>query len=229
MELTGDLQIAAPRARVWQALNDPDILARCIPGCEELKQISPDETHARVMLKMGPVRARFNGKILMTEVRPNEGCVLNFEGSGGPAGFARGSSIVNLEDLGDRTRLTYSSKANVGGKLGQIGGRMIDISARQMADQFFGALQAQLGAVQPAQGPEEQSLPAEDAPEVPARPAASAEAVPAEPPTQVVRPAAALPAPARQAPLGEGVRALWFALGAAATGFGFWLAHLFAK
>lgn len=197
MELNGDILITAARERVWQALNDPQVLLASIPGCEEVKQLSPTETHVRVLIKLGPVRARFVGKILMSEVHANEGCVLNFEGSGGAAGFAKGRSTVSLASEGSDTRLSYTAEASVGGKLGQIGGRMIDASAKQTADQFFQAFSAQLGAPL----------------------AAAAVTTEAQPIAIATRTVAAPPAAT-----GEGVRVLWFALGAAATAFGFWIA-----
>jgi carbon monoxide dehydrogenase subunit G len=137
MELQGSVTISALPAQVWQALNDPETLRQCIPGCEEVQQISPDEMHARVLLRMGPVRARFAGKVKMTDIRPLQGYTLNFEGSGGSAGFARGSSVVTLTPVGQATQLDYTAQASVAGKLGQIGGRLIEASSRQLADRFF--------------------------------------------------------------------------------------------
>ena len=217
MELTGAMLIAAPREKVWDALNDPNVLVHCIPGCEEVQQISPTETHTRVLLKMGPVRARFVGKILMSDIRPAEGCTLNFQGSGGAAGFARGTSVVTLASEGEGTRLQYSASASVGGKLGQIGGRMIDASAKQMAEQFFSALQAQLAgapamvAETPAPLPEAAPATTRDIPGA---------AAPVRQPVTAVR----QPLPASPQLIGEGVRALWFCLGVLSTGFGVWLA-----
>jgi uncharacterized protein len=206
MELNGDILIEAPRDRVWRALNNPDVLLRSIPGCEEVRQISGTETHVRVAIKLGPVRARFVGKILMSNVRVDEGCVLDFEGSGGAAGFAKGRSTVSLasEGAGDResTRLRYTAQASVGGKLGQIGGRLIDASAKQTADQFFAAFSQQLVPGSSA-AENEVVLPADLAATAPLATATRA-ATPAAP--------------------GEGVRVLWFALGAIATAFGFWVA-----
>lgn len=144
MELQGSVTIPAAPAQAWQALNDPEILRLCIPGCEEVRQISPQEMHARVMLKMGPVRANFVGKVLLTDIRPLLGCTLNFEGSGGSAGFARGSSVIALTPTAEGTRLDYTAQASVAGKLGQIGGRLMDASARQLADRFFAAFKAQI-------------------------------------------------------------------------------------
>ena len=206
MELNGDILIEAPRDRVWRALNDPDVLVRSIPGCEEVRQISATETHVRVAIKLGPVRARFVGKILMSEVRVDEGCVLDFEGSGGAAGFAKGRSTVSLVTEGAATRLRYTAQASVGGKLGQIGGRMIDASAKQTADQFFLAFSQQLGAGTGSAAHEAAALVGTESP----APLATATR-----PAAVATPLAAS---------GEGVRVLWFALGAIATAFGFWVA-----
>ena len=144
MELQGSVTIPATVERVWLALNDPDTLRRCIPGCEEVRQISPDEMHARVMLKLGPVRANFVGKVKLTDVRPLLGCTLNFEGSGGSAGFAKGSSVIKLAPAENGTELTYTAQASVAGKLGQIGGRLMDASARQLANRFFEAFKQEL-------------------------------------------------------------------------------------
>jgi uncharacterized protein len=144
MELQGSVTIIAAPAQVWEALNDPEVLRLCIPGCEEVRQISAHEMHARLMLKMGPVRANFVGKVLLTDVRPPLGYTLNFEGSGGSAGFARGSSVITLTPVADGTQLDYTAQASVAGKLGQIGGRLMDASARQLADRFFTALKSQL-------------------------------------------------------------------------------------
>lgn len=231
MELTGAMLMAAPRERVWQALNDPNVLVHCIPGCEEVQQLSPTETHTRVLLKMGPVRARFVGKIIMSDIRPAEGCTLDFQGSGGAAGFARGTSVVTLASEGENTRLQYSANASVGGKLGQIGGRMIDASARQMAEQFFSALQAQLAGAPAAVVEAEAEAEAEakfkaEAPPVAVPQAAAPQALPPQhQPVSAVRPLA----PASTPLAGEGVRALWFCLGALSTGFGVWLASLLMR
>ena len=225
MELTGAMLMAAPRERVWQALNDPNVLVHCIPGCEEVQQISPTETHTRVLLKMGPVRARFVGKILMSDIRPAEGCTLDFQGSGGAAGFARGTSVVALASEGDGTRLQYSATASVGGKLGQIGGRMIDASARQMAEQFFSALQAQLAGAPVAEAAPEAGPAIEAPPSAPPQAAPQAQPQPQLQPISAVRTPAQLSTPM----LGEGVRALWFCLGALSTGFGVWLATLLMR
>jgi carbon monoxide dehydrogenase subunit G len=142
MELQGNVTIAAKPAEVWLALNDPQVLQGCIPGCDEVRQISPTEMHARVGLKLGPVRAQFVGKVFLSDVRPEQGYTLQFEGSGGSAGFAKGSSRVALQAVAAGTELTYSANASVAGKLGQIGGRMIDATAQSLAAKFFANLQA---------------------------------------------------------------------------------------
>jgi carbon monoxide dehydrogenase subunit G len=223
MELTGAMLMAAPREKVWQALNDPNVLVHCIPGCEEVQQLSPTETHTRVLLKMGPVRARFVGKIIMSDIRPAEGCTLDFQGSGGAAGFARGTSVVTLASEGEHTRLQYSANASVGGKLGQIGGRMIDASARQMAEQFFSALQAQLAGAPAAAV--DAAAEAEAPPAAVLQPSTPQALPPQHQPVSAVRPVA----PASTLLAGEGVRALWFCLGALSTGFGVWLASLLMR
>ncbi len=234
MELTGDILIAAPRNKVWAGLNDPEVLVRCIPGCEAMEAASPTERTARVAVKVGPVRARFVGHIRMADVRENEGCTLNFEGSGGAAGMAKGHSNVSLTDEAGGTRLSYTTQASVGGKLGQVGGRMIDAAAKQMADQFFTAFNGILAAPAEAAAPQAQvaavqapTETASDAPAPVAAPApATATAAPATPapaftPTVATRPAAPAPAAAP-----ESLRVLWFALGALSTGFGVWIASL---
>jgi carbon monoxide dehydrogenase subunit G len=213
MELQGSVTIPAPLDKVWDGLNDPEILRRCIPGCEQVEQVASDELHARVLLKMGPVRARFAGKVKMTDVRPQQGYTLNFEGSGGSAGFARGSSVITLQALGDATRLDYTAQASVAGKLGQIGGRLMDASARQLADKFFEAFKGVLTGDQPPAAP---VLVAQgsDAAVVQTRPTS---AVP------VFAPAAAATPSASGWVAQEAPRLLWFCMGAAATGLGVWM------
>ena len=143
MELLGHQLISADRQTVWNALNDPEILVRCIPGCEEIDRLSDNQLRVRLMVKMGPVRSRFAGTLALEDVVPPESCSLVFEGTGA-AGFAKGGARVVLTSQSNQTRLEYTAKASVGGKLGQIGGRLIESSARKMADEFFSALQAVL-------------------------------------------------------------------------------------
>lgn len=219
MELNGEVVIGAPRERVWQALNDSSMLQACIPGCEEIVDESPTERRARVMVKMGPVRARFSGRVLLSEITPPSSCVMSFEGSGGAAGMASGRSQVQLHEDPAGTRLTYTVKASVAGKLGQIGGRLMDASAKQLADQFFAALQAQMAPPAPATA----ETPTDTTPDT--TPEAAADAAPsstASRPLSVSLLAGATTT-AASASLGEGTRVLWFALGAASTALGVWI------
>ena len=148
MDLQGNVQLAASPSVVWQALNNPQVLRICIPGCEEITALSATEMQARVVIKMGPVRATFVGKVSMTDIVPMHGYTLNFEGSGGSAGFAKGSSVITLAAVEGGTQLTYTAKASIAGKLGQIGGRMIDASARQLSEKFFNALKNYISGAQ---------------------------------------------------------------------------------
>jgi uncharacterized protein len=137
MDMTGTRQIAASRQKVWAALNDPNILKRCITGCESLEMQSPTDMTARVKLVVGPVRATFNGKVRLTDIDPPNGYRIVGEGNGGVAGFAKGGAVVRLTDDGRGTLMTYDVKADVGGKLAQLGGRLIDSTAKRIADEFF--------------------------------------------------------------------------------------------
>jgi uncharacterized protein len=139
MELNGSTVISQPKEKVWAALNNEAILQQCITGCESMERIDANSLTARLGIKLGPVRAKFNGQVSMANVRPLEGYTLTFEGSGGAAGFAKGSSNVELFAVGEGTQINYTVNASVGGKLGQIGGRMIDAAAKGMADDFFAA------------------------------------------------------------------------------------------
>lgn len=220
MELTGDILIGAPRDKVWAGLNDPEILTRCIPGCEAMEATSPTERTARVAVKIGPVRARFVGHVRMEDIRPDEGCVLRFHGSGGAAGMAKGHSNVELTDEAGGTRLRYTAQAAIGGKLGQVGGRMIDAASKQMADQFFTAFNEQMVGV--PVGEVAQAAPAEAATTTVAAATTTTASTAAPQPAFVPRTVHA-PQPAAS---GEGVRVLWFALGSLSTGFGVWIASL---
>lgn len=202
MELQDRVTIPASVQQVWEALNHPETLRQCIPGCEEVLQISPEEMHARVLIRMGPVRARFAGKVKMTDIRNMQGYTLNFEGSGGSAGFAKGSSVITLSSVDDATQLDYTVQATVAGKLGQIGGRLIDASAKQLADKFFANLKAVLAGN-------------------------SAGAVAA---SHTAAASVASPATLRQSDLtsgppegGEFTRLVWFFAGVAATSMGVWM------
>jgi carbon monoxide dehydrogenase subunit G len=140
MNMTGSHQIAASRQTVWAALNDTDILRQCIPGCEALERQSPTDMTARIKVAVGPVRATFNGKVKLTDIDAPNGYRIVGEGSGGVAGFAKGSATVHLADANGGTLMTYEVKADVGGKLAQLGGRLIDSTAKKLAGEFFAKL-----------------------------------------------------------------------------------------
>lgn len=144
MQLEGEQLVLAPRAQVWDALNDPEILMKCIPGCEDLKQITDNELQARILAKVGPVRARFNGNVVISNLTAPSSYTLEFQGSGGAAGVAKGRSVVTLHDEDEQTRIHYTVDASVGGKLGQIGGRLINASAKKLAADFFRAFDEQV-------------------------------------------------------------------------------------
>jgi carbon monoxide dehydrogenase subunit G len=147
MDMTGEHQINAPRKAVWAGLNDPEILKQSIPGCEEVKKLSESEMTAQVTAKVGPVKARFTGKIAFSEVDPANGYTLTGEGQGGAAGFAKGGAKVRLTDAPDGgTLLRYEVHSQIGGKLAQIGSRLVDGAARKMADDFFSAFAAAVEA-----------------------------------------------------------------------------------
>ncbi len=170
MDMKGEYRITASREKVWDALNDPEILKQCIAGCEELDKTSDTEFTARVHTRIGPVSAKFTGKVELSEIDPPNGYRISGEGQGGVAGFAKGGAAVKLTEDGDATVLTYEANATVGGKLAQIGSRLIDATARKMADDFFGKFAAAVG--EPAEAadaadadtPAAVTAPASDAP-----------------------------------------------------------------
>ena len=173
MDMTGEFRIPAPRRKVWEALNDPEILKRSIPGCEEIEKVSPTELAAKVTAKVGPVKARFGGKVILSDLDPPNGYKITGEGSGGAAGFAKGGATVRLADDGDGTRLTYVVEAHVGGKLAQIGSRLIDATARKMAEDFFTRFSSIVGGV-PAAAAAEPEVALETAAQRPSPPPAAA-------------------------------------------------------
>jgi uncharacterized protein len=137
VELKDELKINASRKIIYAALNDPEILKQCIPGCQSLEKISDTEMTAVVMLKIGPVKANFKGAVELSNLNPPEGYTITGEGTGGPAGFAKGGADVQLVEDGDSTVLRYSVKADIGGKLAQLGSRLIDSTSKKLAGQFF--------------------------------------------------------------------------------------------
>jgi carbon monoxide dehydrogenase subunit G len=145
MDMNGSYRIPASRETVWAALNDPEVLKECIPGCEKLEMTSPTEMSATVTSKIGPVKAKFNGAVTLENINPPESYTIAGEGKGGVAGFAKGSADVSLAEDGAETVLTYTARAQVGGKLAQLGSRLIDSTARKMADDFFGKFTEKVG------------------------------------------------------------------------------------
>src|SRR3954465_5289576 len=137
MEMSGEQRIPLSQQRVWEALNDPEILKACIPGCERIERVTDNEYKVAMTAAVGPVKAKFTGKLMLGDLDPPHAYSLAFEGSGGAAGFGKGSAQVRLVPAASGTLLTYKATASVGGKLAQIGSRLIDGVARKMADDFF--------------------------------------------------------------------------------------------
>jgi carbon monoxide dehydrogenase subunit G len=138
MNLAAARDIAAPRAAIWDAILNPEVLKTCIPGCKELSGTVEDGFDAVVVQKVGPVKATFKGHVKLSDIVPGESLTLTGEGKGGPAGFAKGAAKVSFTDTEDGgTRLSYDVEAKVGGKLAQLGSRIIDGFAKKLADQFF--------------------------------------------------------------------------------------------
>ena len=144
MEQTGEHRIAAPQAQVWDALNDPAVLKRCIDGCEELTRTGDNAYHAVVRARLGPVNATFAGDVTLSDLDPPNGYTLAVSAKGGAAGFASGTARVTLAADGEGTLLAYAAEGKVGGKLAQIGQRLIDAAARKTADDFFEAFAREL-------------------------------------------------------------------------------------
>ncbi len=165
MEFAGEYTINAPRQRVWDALNDPEILKQAIPGCQEIEKQSPTDMTATVKSKIGPVQATFKGAVTLSNLNPPNGYTIAGEGKGGVAGFAKGSADVTLSDAdGGGTVLRYEAAGQVGGKIAQVGARLVEGTAKKLADQFFGAFNDLLAtdgapeAEAPAQEPEPAAL-----------------------------------------------------------------------
>lgn len=156
MEMKGEQLVPAPRERTWAALNDPEVLKACVPGCESIEPTGADEYQVLMVARVGPVSAKFKGRLALSDIRPPESYAIAFEGQGGAAGFAKGGAKVRLVDEGGATRLTYEVTANVGGKLAQIGSRLVDAAAKKVADDFFRTFNERLSAEQAgSHGPED--------------------------------------------------------------------------
>ncbi len=152
MQMNDSIEIAAPRSLVWQALLTPEMLKECVPGCQEMSGSAEDGFEATVVQKVGPVKATFKGAVTISDVVEGKSLKLSGEGKGGAAGFAKGGANVTLTDVGQGTLLTYEVEAKVGGKLAQLGSRIIDGFAKKMAGQFFARFQ------EVVQGPAESAV-----------------------------------------------------------------------
>ncbi|QIG79652.1 CoxG family protein [Stakelama tenebrarum] len=155
MQMTGEQRISAPRERVWEALNDPAILKACIPGCQSVEKLSDTEYKATVAIRIGPIGAKFDGKIALSDLDPPKSCTITGEGQGGGAGFAKGGAKVRLDEADGGTLLAYDVDAQVGGRLAQVGGALIDATAKRLAGQFF----KKFGAVLEEGVPQEEAAP----------------------------------------------------------------------
>ena len=155
MDMTGERRIPAPRQKVWDALNDTEVLKSCIPGCETLERTSENAMKATAAIKIGPISARFSGNIALSDIDAPNSYRISGEGQGGVAGFAKGGANVRLADDGPFTVLSYDVKAQVGGKIAQLGARLIDATSKQMADMFFDRFTSEVSGPQEvaAQGP----------------------------------------------------------------------------
>jgi len=154
MEMTGEQLIHATLADTWAALNDPAILKECVPGCESIEKSGDNEYVVLMTARVGPVSAKFKGKMTLSDIRPPNSYSIAFEGQGGVAGFAKGGAEVSLKAEGHDTRLSYTAKANVGGKLAQIGSRLVDAAANKVANEFFISFNEKVG--KPAQAAAEE-------------------------------------------------------------------------
>ena len=163
MELKGEKLIPAPVDKTWAALNDPEVLKGCIAGCESLERVGDDGFAAVMAVKVGPVSARFKGNLKLTDVKAPNSYTINFDGQGGVAGFGKGSADVALTPEGAQTRLKYNARAQVGGKMAQIGSRLIDATAAKITEDFFKAFEANLQAANAPAG-EAATVPAVVAP-----------------------------------------------------------------
>jgi carbon monoxide dehydrogenase subunit G len=151
MEMKGEQLIAASQQATWDALNDPEVLKACVPGCESIEPTGPNEYQVLMVARVGPVSAKFKGKLALADVVPPQSYSISFEGQGGAAGFAKGGARVSLHpESPSSTRLAYDVKANVGGKLAQIGSRLVDAAAKKVADDFFRNFNEKLSAPQHA-------------------------------------------------------------------------------
>ena len=194
MKMNGEFRVPTDRETVWRALNDPEVLKECLPGCQEIEKTSDTEMSATLVIKVGPVKATFKGGVALSDIDPPNGYTLSGQGQGGTAGFASGEARVRLVEENGATLLQYECDAKVGGKLAQIGSRLIDSTAKKLAKQFFDSLAEKLGG-----GEDPEAAAAE--PAEPAEPAPSPDPAPASPePAPAASPA---DAPAESAPAAD--------------------------
>lgn len=187
MELVGERLIAAPIRATWDSLNDPEVLRSCIAGCESLERVQPDTLLAVLVARVGPVSARFKGTLRLSDMEPPHRYVVSFEGQGGMAGFGKGSADVSLTDMGDQTMLRYAARAQVGGRLAQVGSRLIDAAASKMTADFFSSFEGRFqSANEVAAAPDAPMAPADSVPSWSAR---SSEALLSQRVVTAVRPA----------------------------------------
>ncbi|MGE0225364.1 MAG: carbon monoxide dehydrogenase subunit G [Acetobacteraceae bacterium] len=219
MDMTGERRIPAPRTTVWDALNDPAVLKASIPGCESLEKLSDTQMKATAAVKIGPISARFNGTVQLSDIDPPNGYTISGEGQGGVAGFAKGGAKVNLAEDGAATLLSYTVNAQVGGKIAQLGARLVDATAKQMADAFFDRFSKQVEARAPAPEPAAQPETARDRPLIPANLPEAQETI--MPEAELVRPAITLWALIPREPMGLPI-AFW--IGSAVFLIGFLIA-----
>jgi carbon monoxide dehydrogenase subunit G len=146
--MTGEQLIPASQQDTWKALNDPEVLKACVPGCESITKVNENEYQVQMTARVGPVSAKFRGRLSLFDMKPPHSYSLAFEGQGGAAGFAKGAAQVKLAPKDDHTVLAYDVKANVGGKLAQIGSRLVDAAAKKVADEFFGNFTKRMQAVE---------------------------------------------------------------------------------
>jgi carbon monoxide dehydrogenase subunit G len=160
MEMEGSRTLAATQQQAWEGLNDPEVLKACIPGCEKVERAGDDKYTVGMAVKIGPVSAKFSGRITMSDVNPPESYTLTFDGQGGPAGFGKGTAKVRLAPAGTGCELTYAVQAQVGGKIAQVGQRLIDGVARSMAEDFFKRFDDEMSKRYPPAAPAADAAPA---------------------------------------------------------------------
>jgi carbon monoxide dehydrogenase subunit G len=153
MEMNGEQRIPATQQQTWEGLNDPEVLKACVPGCESIERQSDTDYQVLMTARVGPVSAKFKGKLTLSDLDPPRGYSIAFEGQGGVAGFGKGGAQVQLEPDGDETVLRYAVKASVGGKLAQIGSRLVDAAAKKIANDFFTAFNQKMASQHSGAGP----------------------------------------------------------------------------